>query len=339
MAWKVAVTAGVGAPGLEEELLSAVGANVRRVSCWTESDLIAAAHDADATLAGPNEPYTRRVIEALARCRIISRFGIGYDNIDIAAATRHGICVAIVPDASIEEVSDHALALILACARRIVALDHAVKSGLWQGVVSPQLMAIRRAIHPLRGQLLGIVGIGRIGAALARKAAALGLSVLSYDPYVSDEAARLAGTEPVSFKHLLEQSDFVSLHLPLTKENAGLFGLEQFRLMKPGAFLINTSRGELIDEEALLTALGEGAIAGAALDVISSEPPDPEDPLLKQPKVIVTAHSAWYSDESVVLIRRRAVEAVVQTLKGEWPRYMANPEVREMAATQKEEKR
>lgn len=330
--WQVIFTAGPAEPTVEAEILSPLGATVGVRPSYSEEQLIAAASDADAILAGPNEPYSARVIASLTRCRIISRLGVGYDNIDVTAATRMGIAVAIVPDASIEEVSDHTIALLLACARKIVPIDRAVRAGAWRPNTTT-IAAIRRTVAPLGGQVLGLAGLGRIGRAVAAKALALGLRVVVYDPYISSSAAQEAGVELVDFQQLLQASDYVSIHCPLTSETAGLFGRAQFQAMKPTAYLINTARGEIVDEGALHEALTQGYIAGAALDVLAQEPPRPDNPLLGLDNVIITAHSAYYSGASLLALRRRAAEAVAQMLRGEWPPNLVNPEVKEVVAT------
>lgn len=329
--WHVVLTTGPLEPTVETEILSSVAAAVVVRPCHTEEELIAATSDADGVLAGPNEPYSERVIASLARCRIISRLGVGYNNIDVAAATRQGIAVAIVPDASIEEVSDHTIALLLACARKLVPIDRAVRSGAWRPR-DATIAAIRRPMAPLRGQTLGLLGLGRIGRAVAAKAVALGLRVLVYDPYLSPDDARQAGAEPVDLPQLLQASDYVSIHSPLTHETNGLLSSTQLQAMKPTAYLINTARGEIVDEEALYQALVERRIAGAALDVLVKEPPAADSPLLALDNVIITAHSAYYSEASLLALRRGAATAVAQVLRGEWPANIVNPEVVEVAA-------
>ena len=294
----------------------------------TEDEIIAAAHDADAVII-VLDPYTKRVINSLKSCRLIATVQTGYGNIDIAAATEAGICVSRVPGAAMEEVSDHTLALLLACSRRLFRLDKAVRTGEWKSVHGPEMGPLWLGIKPITGQTLGLIGFGLIPRTLTPKARGIGLKVIAYDPYVSPEVMNEMGVEAVDLNRLLQESDFVSLHAGLTAENRHLLGKEQFKLMKPSACLINTGRGALVDEEALYTALAEGRIAGAGLDVNEVEPPKPDNPLFKLDNVFFTGHSAHYSDVSAEIYRRRPVEEVSRIMAGEWPNNFVNPEVKD----------
>ena len=323
MAWTVAVT-DYEYPDLEVErrvLQAGLGeVELLGLACRTPEEVVAAARDADGLL----QQYCRLDAEALARlprCRVVSRYGVGLDAVDLEAATRLGIVVTHVPDYCVDEVSDHALALLLACARGVVRLDRAVRAGRW---------AYRGAgpLERLRGRTLGLVGFGRIPRALTPKALALGLRVLAFDPLVAPELVRAAGAEPAArLEEVAERSDFVSLHAPLTAATRGLVGEAFLRRMRPHAVLINTARGGLVDEAALVRALREGWIAAAALDVLASEPPAPDHPLLALPQVVLTPHAAWYSETSEVELRTKAAANVVAVLRGERPPYLANPEV------------
>jgi D-3-phosphoglycerate dehydrogenase len=326
MAFKVIVRIG-SVEGIEKDL-AGIDAQLFRMRLGSEDDIISCAHDADAVIVGAVESYTRKVIEALRECKIISRVGIGCDNIDLEAATEQGIPVAYVPDASVAEVSDHAMALILACSRKLVRIDRAVKKGAWE-TGRRDIIQIRSPMFRLGNQTLGLVGMGRIGAALAGKANAFGMKVLVYDPYLKVESVRKLQAELVAFDRLLRESDFVSLHAPLTEDTKHLFGAEEFKKMKPTAYLINTSRGGLIDEQALFTSLSNGMISGAGLDVTDPEPPQKDNPLLQLENVIMTGHTAYYSEDSNIELRQRSAEAVVWALQGKWPRILANPGVRE----------
>jgi D-3-phosphoglycerate dehydrogenase len=267
---------------------------------------------------------TAKVIQAARQCVTIGRYGIGLDNIDVAAATLHGIIVTNVPSYCVEEVSDHALALLLSLARKITFFDRAIKSGVYDLQAGTPLFRVR-------GRILGIAGFGRIGRALYRKARGLGLNVLVYDPYV--DRASLSGfqVEVVDFRGLLERSDFISIHIPLTPETRGLFNLAALRLMKPHAFLINTSRGPLIDGEALREALDKGIIAGAGLDVLPVEPPAAGDPLVGHPRTIITPHVAFNSEESLVELRETAARQMAAALCGTRPENIVNPDVLKQA--------
>lgn len=308
-------------PTLEpaRRVLSQIGAELRLAEAPDPSAVAAAAREADALMV-TYAPIPAELIRQLRRCRIIARFGIGVDNVDVAAATQAGIVVTNVPDYCIDEVSDHALAMLLALARRLVQADRSVRAGAWS-------VSALAPIHRLRGRTLGLVGFGKIARALAQKARALGLEVLAYDPYLSREFVEAQGARPVGFEELLQRSDFISIHVPLTPETRHLFDDAAFQKVKPGACLINTARGPIVDEGALIRALESGRLAGAALDVLEQEPPRPDSPLLRREDVILTPHSAFYSEESLVELQTKAAEEVVRVLQGQAPRNPVNPEV------------
>ena len=313
----------------EEEVLGKLGAEVIKYDgCATEDEVIAACHDADAII-NVFEPFSSRVIENLKNCKIISKRTTGLDGTDIGAATDHGIILTNLPEWCNEEVSDHAMTLLLSCSRKILKMNKiAVKPGLdWWS------REARRPLEPmfaLRTQTLGLIGFGRIPRTLVPKAKVFGLRLIAFDPYLPPSELQKHGVEPVGFDQLLQESDFVSIHAPLTKENYHMFGLEQFKKMKPTAYLINTARGAIIDEKALYAAICQGWIAGAGLDVLEKEqPPDPDNPLLKLDNVIVTPHNGSYSEESYWQLCRTPVDEVARVIQGEWPIYFVNPEVKE----------
>ncbi len=312
---------------LAEKMLNETGARLVRAPLWTEDDIRKAAADADGVLVGAAEPYTAGVIQALEKCKIISRVGIGYNNIDVEEATRQGIPVAIVLDASVHEVSDQAMAFLLAFSRRLFPLVQGVRRGVWRSG-STEIFAVRGQIFRLTEQTLGLVGVGRIGSRVAPKARAFGMRVLGYDPYLSARELEERGAEKVNFEQLLTESDYISIHAPLTPETEKMFGLREFRKMKPTAVIINTSRGGILDETALHRALLEGAIAGAGLDVCDPGPPLPGNPLLQMEQVLVTGHSAFFSASSMLELQQKATEAVIAALQGEWPQVLVNPEVK-----------
>jgi D-3-phosphoglycerate dehydrogenase len=300
------------------EVVSRVGAELKLAPSPSPEGLLEVARDADAILA-TYAKVTAEVIQQLTRCRIISRFGIGVDNLDVAAATSKGIVVTRVPDYCMDEVSDHAMALLLAVVRKIPFSNSGVQAGRWSAAsVVP--------IHRMRGRTLGLVGFGRIPQVVAPKARALGLKVVAYDPYVPKDAFAKAGVGQVGFDELVATSDYISLHCPLTPETTHLFNAQVFSRMKPGAYLVNTGRGPLIDETALAAALDKGQLAGAALDVLEKEPPA-GSPLLGRDNVILTPHTAFYSEESLVELQTKAAEEVVRVLRGEAPKNPVNPEV------------
>jgi len=259
-------------------------------------------------------------IKGLGSCKVIAVRGGGFDNIDIDAATRQGIILTYVPGYCVEEVSDHALTLMLALSRRIPKCQEMTRKGLWKAA---ELGPIRR----LSEQTLGLVGFGRIARNVARKAKCLGLRVVAYDPLVSKSEMDKADVEKTDFKDLVRFADFISLHVPLTKETNHLFNGDVFNTMKNTSYLINTCRGEVIDEAALIDALKTGKIAGAGLDVLDHEPPDRKSPLLSMPNVIVTPHSAYISEESLTEVLVRSTQAVIDVLQGKTPKDVVNPEV------------
>jgi D-3-phosphoglycerate dehydrogenase len=301
---------------IEQDLLGAIGATVVLLQTTSESALMDAVADTDALLVC-YAPITARVIDRLRRCRVIARYGIGVDNVDLNAAAAKGIAVTNVPDYCIDEVSDHALALLLACARRVPLLAGRVRDGRWEAKDAVP-------IHRLRGQVLGLVGFGRIPRRLAEKARPLGVEVIAFDPYVGAEEMRRDGARKVDLAALLAESDFVSVHAPLVEQTRGLIGEAQLRAMKRTAYLINTARGPLVVESALVRALQDGWIAGAALDVMEHEPPAPDAPLRSLPNALLTPHVAFYSEESVQELQRKAVDEVVRALSGQPPRSPVN---------------
>ena len=301
---------------IERDLLGAIGATVVPLQAKSEDDLLEAVAEADALLVC-YAPVTARVIERMARCRIIARYGIGVDNVDLEAASAKGIVVTNVPDYCVDEVSDHALALLLAGARRVVRLASGVRAGRWEARDAVP-------IHRLRGQTLGLVGFGKIPRRLAVKVRPLGLQAIAFDPYVDAGTMDGHGVRKVSLDALLAQSDFVSVHAPLVPETRGLIGEAELRKMKPTAYLINTARGPLVQDAALIRALRERWIAGAALDVTEREPPALEHMLRQMDNVILTPHVAFYSEQSVQELQRKTAEEVVRVLSGQGPRSPVN---------------
>jgi len=308
---------------IERAILASEDASLLVSATGTEDELTALAPEADGILTCW-KPVTAKVIQAALQCIAIGRYGIGLDNIDVAEATRHGIVVTNVPSYCVEEVSDHALALLLSLARKVTFFDRAIKSGVYD-------LQAGTPIFRVRGRILGIAGFGRIGRALYHKARGLGLNVIVFDPYVNRASLSSFEVEVVDFPRLLERSDFISIHVPLTPETRGLFNLAALRQMKPQAFLINTSRGQLIDAKALREALDEGIIAGAGLDVLPVEPPATDDPLVGHPRTIITPHAAFNSEESLVELRETAARQMAAVLCGTRPENIVNPEVLKQA--------
>ncbi len=299
------------------EVLSKIDAQLRLSEAATPEAILGVAKSADALLV-TYAKITAEMIRQMTRCRIISRFGIGVDNVDIAAATEKGVVVTKVPDYCIDEVSDHAMALLLAVVRKIPFANARAHAGRWE-------MPAVVPIHRLRGSTLGLVGFGRIPQLVAPKAKSFGLHVLTFDPYIPQEVTERAGVEKVEFAELVKRSDYISIHSPLMPETHHLFNAAVFAQMKPTAYLVNTARGPIVDEEALARALDAGQLAGAALDVLSQEPPT-SSPLFGRDNVILTPHTSFYSVESLVELQTKAADEVVRVLTGQPPRNPVNPE-------------
>jgi D-3-phosphoglycerate dehydrogenase / 2-oxoglutarate reductase len=272
-------------------------------------DILAVARDADAILV-TYAKLPRQLLGELKKCKAIGRFGLGVDNIDLPAAKEFGIAVNYVPDYCLREVSDHAMALLLALARKVTFANRLVQSGRWE---VPPIVPLRR----LEGQVLGLVGFGNIPRALAPKAKAFGLKVITYDPYVSQDALASTGVETVSFDDLLARSDFISVHAPLQPATRGLMNAKVFAKMKKGAYLINTARGTLVDEAALVAALDSGHLGGAGLDVVTNEPLPKDSPLTGRDNVILTPHTAFYSVEALEELQTKCATDVARVLSGE----------------------
>jgi D-3-phosphoglycerate dehydrogenase len=284
----------------------------------------AALMDAEVILTSGLIPIDAAAIAALQRCRLMVRYGIGVDTIDVPAATAQGIVVANAPTYCVEEVSDHAAALILALARRVVGLDRSVRERGWMAAQS-ELGGVRR----MRSRTLGIVGMGRIGAAVARKLQPLVGRTLGYDPYLAAQTIAERGAEPVDLTQLLREADIVSLHVPLSPQTRGLIDAAALALMQPTALFVNTSRGPLVDELALATALTQGRLGGAALDVAAHEPLPADSPLLAvdPQRLILTPHAAASSEDSLVDLRHEVIAAMQAVLSGHWPVSVINPQV------------
>jgi D-3-phosphoglycerate dehydrogenase len=308
----------------EAEELAKVNAELVGADCVTEDEIIEAAKDADAILTGGAQ-MTRRVMEALPKCKVIVRYGVGYDTVDVDAATDNGVIVVNNPAFQwcIEEVSNQAITLLLACAKKLVFLNNGTKQGRWAECKRAQAPMV--SIH---GQTLGLVGCGSIGRMTARKAQCFSLKMLGYDPYVDKSLAKKDGITLVSLPELLKESDFISIHTFLNEETRHLMGEKEFKQMKPTAYIINTARGSIVDEPALIKALQEKWIAGAGLDVFEKEPIDPDNPLLKMDNVVVTPHSASYSDVAFKLNRVIVGQEAARVLSGRWPRNPVNKSVK-----------
>ena len=293
-----------------------IGAELIFAQVKGEEELIRVCKDADGLLI-QYALLTREVLQQLPKCKVIARYGVGVDSIDLRAATDLGIIVANVPDYCVDEVADQAVSMILALIRKTVFFDQKVKSNEWdfrQG----------RPIHRIKGKTLGLIGSGRIGLGVAKRISAFGVRVMAFDPYLQKPPG---GIELMDFDTVLKESDFISIHCPLNESTRHLLGEKEFQKMGKKPLIINTSRGPIIDEMALIGALTKGQVSGAGLDVLEKEPPDPQNPLLKMENVIITPHTSFYSEESISELKRRTAENVSAVLLGKWPKSVVNREV------------
>ncbi len=301
----------------EEKVLKEVGAELVMHDLKSDDEAIEALRDMDGILLNLY-PLNARVIGLLKKCKIISRYGVGYDNVDVEAATSQGIWISNVPDYAYEDVSDHALAMLLDCVRKITAKDRKVRKGEWN-------LHDKFRCHRIKDRILGLIGYGGIARALHRKVSGLGLAkVLVYDPYIDREYIRDCGGNPCDFETLLKESDFITIHAPLTKETRKLVGAKQLAMMKEEAILINTSRGPLVNEAALSKALQEKRIGFAGLDVFESEPLPKDSPLKKLENVILTDHAGWFTEESFVELKTKAAVNIAEVFKSGKPIYPVN---------------
>lgn len=302
----------------EQAILGKIGAHVQRFNCSNESDVIECAKQADVVICDVS-PMTRNVISDLRRVIGIVESGVGYDNIDVEAATERGIMVCSVPNFITCEVTDHAVALVLALTRKLDQIIPSTRAGEW---------AWRkfRPVQGLDGKTAGIIGFGNIGRQVAKRLRAFEMEVIAYDPYVSAQAIGRLGGKPATLEQLLASSDVVTIHVPLTKETRHLIGKAELALMKNSAILVNTARGSVIDQEALVDSLRKRQIRAAGLDVLAVEPPDPNDPILRLDNVIVTPHIGWYSEESSSRLQEYTALEAKRILTGEAPRNLVNPQ-------------
>jgi D-3-phosphoglycerate dehydrogenase / 2-oxoglutarate reductase len=306
---------------IEERILREAGLDVTMTGPLVTDELRELARSADALMVGIDR-FDADLIAILDSCKIICRVGTGVDAIDIPAATEKGIWVTNIPDYSIDEVSSHAIALVMAQSRYLFPHRQLGRQGIWR-------YRGETPIRRLSNQTLGVIGLGRIGKASARKGIGLGMRVIACDPYIADEDFASVGAEKADFETVMRESDFITLHVPLNDETRKLIDARALSLMKPTAFLVNTARGEIVDVPALVEAVRAEVLAGAALDVLPIEPPDLDDPVLHEERIIVTPHIGWASTEAGIDSRVRGSEDVVRTLRGERPKYPLN-EVREM---------
>jgi D-3-phosphoglycerate dehydrogenase len=301
---------------VERPIIEGAGLELVPAQCKSEEELIEVARDADAVIC----QYARvgeKTINAFTNCRLIARYGIGVDIVDVEAATRRNILVTNIPDYCVDEVGDHAMAMLLALVRKLQTYDKATRAGIWRWQAA-------QPIYRMRGSIMGFLAFGQIARAIAERAKPFGVRMIANDPYVAREDFDPYGVMPVYFDEIIERSDYLMIQMPLTSETRGMIGEAQLKKMKPTAVLINTSRGPLVDNAALYRALKEGWISAAGIDDIVEEPAKrrdwrPENPLFSLDNIIITPHSAYYSEESIHEARRRASEEVVRVLSGRPP--------------------
>ncbi len=306
----------------EKKVFESLDVELCDYQCRTEDDVIAVAKDADAVIV-QFVPMTRRVLSELKNCKAIIRYAVGVDNIDLEAATELGIRVVNVPDYGIEEVSDHTVLLLLAIARKLCFVNNAVKEGVWD-------FKITKPIFRLKGKTVGLIGFGRIPRLVAEKLKGFGFEILVSDPFISEEIVKEHNALLATFDEVMENADFICLHVPLSEKTKHMVNANVFAKMKKKPYVINTGRGGLVDETALLKALEAGQIQGAALDVSETEPMPKGHPLFGRDDVILTPHYAWYSEDAGLTLQRYAAEEVARVLTGQEPKNVVNKEVQQL---------
>lgn len=298
----------------EEMVLQSVNGKLLVGQCQTEDDVLELAADADALIV-QWAPISRRVIEGLKRCKMIARYGIGIDTIDIDAASENGVLVSNAGDYCVTEVAEHTLALILACARKLKHFDYSIRKGEWDAI------QIGKPMHRFSCQTVGIFGFGTIGEIVSRMVDALGFSTIAYDPY---RGLLPSPTRQVDLDTLLAESDYITIHAPMIPSMRGFFNAEKLRKMKRTAFLINTARGAIINEQDLLASIRANEITGAALDVFEQEPLLADNPIRAEHRILMSPHAAYYSDQALLSLQREPAEEVARFFRGESPKWTLN---------------
>jgi D-3-phosphoglycerate dehydrogenase len=310
---------GYASTEIERRIVTAAGGELIDTDALPDAQRFAVAEQADALILRWDQ-VTAPMIARLRQCRIIVRYGVGYDNVDYEAATAAGIIIGHAPNYCQDEVAAHTVALWLACVRGVVTAHEFLAHGGWHDNPVCRL-------HRLSGQTFGLIGLGGIGRAVARRLAGWGLHLLANDPYVEPTEAAAVGADLVDLATLLRHAHHISLHVPLLPETRHLLASEEFALLKPGAVLVNTARGPLLHTAALVNAVRSGHVSAAGLDVFEAEPLPPDSPLRRQERIILTNHTAWYSEESQAELQRTVAEEAVRVCTGGLPRAIANPEV------------
>lgn len=303
----------------EKRIVEAGGGRLIFAHCSSEQDIIDQCTNADALLLRQT-PVGEKSFRALRKLKVVARYGVGYDNVDIAAATKAGVLVTIVPDYCVQEVADHAAALLLSAIRKITIRDRLVRKGEWD-------LGSRYPVFRTNRKILGLVGYGKTARALRKRLSGFPFRFVGYDPYANQSIFEEDNTSRLDFRTLLLVSDYISIHAPLNNETYHLFNMEAFRKMRRNAILINTSRGAIVDTRALYTAVSDGYIGGAALDVYETEPFDIANPLAELDSVVLSDHASWYSVESQAELQQRTAMEAMRALNGELPEHPVNPEV------------
>ena len=304
---------------LENHIVERAGGELRFAHCCSEKDVVEQCADAHALLLRQT-PVGKIVFRQLGNLKVVSRYGVGYDNVDVSAATRSGVLVTNVPDYCVTEVADHAIALLLSCIRHIPTRDRIVRNGAWD-------LTYHRPVYRTENRVLGLVGYGKTAREFRKRLSGFPFRFVACDPYVQDSLFTADGVRRLTFNQLVLCSHYISVHVPLNSETRHLFNLSIFRRMRRSALLVNTSRGPIVDNRALATALKKRYIAGAALDVLEEEPLNWANPLRQTDRVILSDHAAWYSEQSQQELQRRTAQEAVRVLCGEAPENPVNPEV------------
>lgn len=305
---------------IEREILSGIdGVVIEDYQYRKSEDVIKIAADCD-VLVVQYADVNRAVIESLKKCRMIIRYAIGVDNIDLKAATENGIMVVNVPDYGIDEVSTYTIALLLCAVRKLPQTIDMIRDKKWN-------YAITKPMYRTAGKTVGLVGLGRIPSSVAKKLSGFDMNIIAYDPFVSKEHANSIGVQLVSFDRLLRESDYISVHCPLTAETRHLFNEEAFAMMKPTAYFVNTARGAIVDSDALYNALKNDRLAGAAIDVTEQEPLPADSHLRELENLIITPHIAWYTEDSIDSLKEKLANEIVRVSRGERPINVVNKEV------------
>lgn len=304
---------------IEYGIFSTRGIGFVATHCLSEEEVIRAAGQAEGIIT-IHAPITEKVIRSLKRCRVISVSGSGYNNVDVDAATRAGILLVNCPDYCVEEVADHTMALILSCARGVFLFDRRVRENIWDFKSAGDLVRIRDSV-------LGLIGFGRVSRAITERAKGFGLKVLAFDPFVPNHVFREAGVQRAGVHEILTVSDYVSIHTTLNPDTVDMISAHELSMMKSSAFLVNVSRGGIVNEAALYEALSQGIIRGAALDVLEREPPDFSHSLASLENVLITPHAAFYSEEAMEEVRVRSAQAIVKVYNRAWPDNIINESI------------